>query len=299
MTRFGVDAIRGIVPPIATPINKDETVDEQGMRRLVDFQLEQGANAIFVMGGTGEFFCFPDGEKRRAIETVVDQVAGRAPVIAGITDLSTRRAVANAHVAQEAGADFLTSLPPCFFALQQDWLHNFYTSVAAETDLPLLLYNILNPIHTNIQPQTVRSLSENPKIVGIKDSEEYAHVQEVVFQTDNDRFRVLTGLEHNYYASLNVGAAGGVLSAANFCTSLCRGIYDNAAAGRNEDAKELQARLNRLLGELQGFTSWWGVVKMCLSILGICDNAVTHPMPACTEEERPRLAAIMKKYDLL
>ena len=96
-----------------------------------------------------------------------------------------------------------------------------------------------------------------------------------------------------------MGAAGGVLSAANFCTSLCRGIYDNAAAGRNEDAKELQARLNRLLGELQGFTSWWGVVKMCLSILGICDNAVTHPMPACTEEERPRLAAIMKKYDLL
>ena len=90
MARFGVDAIRGIVPPIATPINKDETVDEQGMRRLVDFQLEQGANAIFVMGGTGEFFCFPDGEKRRAIETVVDQVAGRAPVIAGITDLSTR-----------------------------------------------------------------------------------------------------------------------------------------------------------------------------------------------------------------
>ena len=167
---LGVDAIRGIVPPIATPINKDETVDEQGMRRLVDFQLEQGANAIFVMGGTGEFFCFPDSEKRRAIETVVDQVAGRAPVIAGITDLSTRRAVANAHVAQEAGADFLTSLPPFFFALQQDWLHNFYTSVAAETDLPLLLYNILNPIHTNIQPQTVRSLSENPKIVGIKDS---------------------------------------------------------------------------------------------------------------------------------
>ena len=119
MARFGVDAIRGIVPPIATPINKDETVDEQGMRRLVDFQLGQGANAIFVMGGTGEFFCFPDGEKRRAIETVVDQVAGRAPVIAGITDLSTRRAVANAHVAQEAGADFLTSLPPFFFALQQ------------------------------------------------------------------------------------------------------------------------------------------------------------------------------------
>ena len=145
MARFGVDAIRGIVPPIATPINKDETVDEQGMRRLVDFQLEQGANAIFVMGGTGEFFCFPDSEKRRAIETVVDHVAGRAPVIAGITDLSTRRAVANAHVAQEAGADFLTSLPPFFFALQQDWLHSYYTAVAAETDLPLLLYNILNP----------------------------------------------------------------------------------------------------------------------------------------------------------
>ncbi len=299
MTRFGVDAIKGIVPPIATPITKDEAVDVQAMRRLVDFLLDQGANAIFVMGGTGEFFCFPDREKRRAIETVVDQVAGRAPVIAGVTDLSTRRTVANAHAAQEAGADFITSLPPFFFSLQQDWIHRFYTAVAAETDLPLLMYNILNPIHTNIQPQTVRSLSENPKIVGIKDSEEYAHVQEVVFLTDNDDFRVLTGLEQNYYASLNAGAAGGVLSAANFCPALCRSIYDHTVAGQRDKAIELQAKLNRMLGELQGFSSWWGVVKMCLNILGICDSAVTHPMPACTNEERPRLARIMKDYGLL
>ena len=299
MSKFGVDAIKGIVPPIATPINLDETVDEKGMRRLVKFLLDQGAHCLFVMGGTGEFFCFPDEEKRRAIEIVVDEVGGRAPVIAGITDLSTRRTIANAHVAQEAGADFLTSIPPFFFSLQQEWIYQFYTAVAAETDLPLLMYNLLNPIHTNIQPETVRRLSENPKIVGIKDSEEYAHVQEVVFLTDKDDFRVLNGLEPHYYAAVNIGAAGGVLSAANFCPALCRGIYEHTVAGEHSEAIELQAKLNRMLGELQGFSSWWGIVKMCLNILGICDSTVTHPMPACTDEERPRLEGIMERYDLL
>ena len=299
MSKFGVDAVRGIVPPIATPINADETVDEVGMRRLVNFQLDQGAHCLFVMGGTGEFFCFPDSEKRRAMEIVVDEVGARVPVIAGITGLSTRLTIANAHMAQEAGADFLTSLPPFFFSLKQDWIYQFYTAIAAETDVPLLLYNILNPIHTNIQPETVRKLSENPKIVGIKDSEEYAHVQELVFLTKKDDFRVLTGLEPHFYATLNIGAAGGVLSAANFCPALCRDIYEHTVAGEHGKAIELQTKLNRMLSELQGFSSWWGIVKMSLNILGICDSTVTHPMPACKDEERPRLKSIMKEYDLL
>ena len=299
MTEFTADDVKGIVPPIATPINKDETVDETGMRRLVNFLLDNGAHCIFVMGGTGEFFCLSDREKRRAIEIVVDEVAGKAPVVAGITDLSTRRAIDNAHVAQEAGADFMASLPPFFFSMEQDWMTNFYTAVADDSDLPLLLYNILNPIHTNILPTTAKALSEHPNIIGIKDSEEFAHVQEVVLLTRENDFKVLCGLESHFYAALNVGAAGGVLSASNFSTALCREIYDHAAAGNNEAAIESQAKLNRLLAEFQGFSSWWGIVKTSLSILGLCENTVTHPVPTCTDEERERLKGILARYGLL
>ena len=299
MNNFGPESIKGIVPPIATPINGDESVDEGGMRRLVNFLIDNGVNGLFVMGGTGEFFCFPDREKRRAIETVVDEVSGRVPVIAGVTDLSTRRTIENAHVAQEVGADFITSLPPFFFSMGQNWIQDFYLEVAGETDLPLLLYNILNPIHTNIQPETVLRLSEHPRIIGMKDSEDYAHVQEVVLLTKDRNFRVLDGLEPQFYACVNVGAAGGVLSAANFCPALCKGIYDSTLAGEHEKALEFQARLNRLLGELEGFSSWWGVVKTCLSILGLCDNAVTSPVPTCNDEERQVLKGVMEKYELL
>ena len=173
MTKFQIDSLHGVVPPIATPVYKDETVDEAGLRRLVNFQLERGVHGLFVLGGTGEFFCFPTREKIRAIETVVDEVNGRVPVVAGVTDLSTRRAIENSHIAQEAGVDFITSLPPFFFPLGQDTISRFYTSLAGESDLPLLLYNIRDPIHTNIQPETVQKLAQNPKIVGIKDSEDY------------------------------------------------------------------------------------------------------------------------------
>ena len=299
MSTFDLKSIKGIVPPIATPINADESVDDEGMRRLVNFLIDKGADGLFVMGGTGEFFCFPDREKRRAIEVVVDEVRGRVPVVAGVTDLSTRRAIENAHVAQEAGADFITSLPPFFFSMGQDWMYEFYSGLVAETDLPLLLYNILNPINTNIQPQTVQRLSEHPRIVGMKDSDEYAHVQEVVLLTQDRGFRVLCGLEYHFYAAVNVGAAGGVLSSANFCPALCKSIYEATVAGDDERAVELQSRLNRLLGELQGFSSWWGVVKTCLNILGLCDRAVTSPVPTCTDEEREVLKGIMAKYDLL
>ena len=299
MAGFGPDDIRGIVPPIATPIDSDENVDEAGMRRLVSYLLDNGAHCLFVMGGTGEFFTFPDHEKRRAIEIVVDEVGGRAPVIAGVTDLSTRRAIENANVAQDAGADFVASLPPFFFSMGQDWISDFYTTLAGETGLPLLLYNILNPIHTNIEPETARKLSEHPNIVGMKDSEDYAHVQEVVFLTKDRGFRVLDGLEPHFYAALNVGVAGGVLSASNFCPALCRDIHDRTMAGDHDEAVELQRRLNELVSELGTFSSWWGVVKTCLSILGICDNTVMHPVPTCTEEERRRLAEIMRRYDLV
>ena len=301
MGKFGIESIRGVVPPIATPINEDESVDEKGMRRLVNFLIEGGAHGLFVMGGTGEFFCFPDREKGRAIEIVVEEAGSRVPVIAGVTDLSTCRAIENAQVAQEKGADFITSMPPFFFSLAQDSIYEFYSALADDTDVPLLLYNILNPIHTNIQPETVKKLAEHPHIIGMKDSDDFAHVQEVVFETEDSNFRVLTGLESHFVASIHVGAAGGVLSAANFCPRLCVDVFEKASSGDYGQALELQRKLNRLLAELKagGFSSWWGVVKTALSILDIGSGAVTRPVPTCTDEERAKLKRIMAKYELM
>jgi 4-hydroxy-tetrahydrodipicolinate synthase len=300
LSKFGVEDIRGVVPPIATPIDKEERVDDGGMRRLVNFLIDQGSAGLFVLGGTGEYFCLADREKTRAVEIVVDEVGGRVPVIAGVSDLSTRRAIDNAHAAQEAGADFLVSLPPFFFPLEQEWISNFYTAIAADTDLPLMLYNVINPFNTNILPQTALSLSENPGIVGMKDSAELSHVEEVVSLTGGSGFRVLNGIEGHFTSALRAGAAGGVLSAANFCPRLCADIYEKTVAGELDEAEELQDRLNRLKGELSGrFKPWWAVVKTSLNILGICESTLTHPMPTCTDEERAALAGIMKEYDLL
>ena len=300
MSRFGVEDIRGVVPPIATPIDKEERVDDGGMRRLVNFLIDQGSAGIFVLGGTGEYFCLADREKTRAVEIVVDEVGGRVPVIAGVSDLSTRRAIDNAHAAQEAGADFLVSLPPFFFPLEQEGIYRFYTAIAADTDLPLMLYNILNPINTNVLPETALSLSENPGIVGMKDSAELSHVEEVVSLTRGSGFRVMNGLEGHFTSALRAGAAGGVLSAANFCPRLCADIYEKTMAGELDKAEELQDKLNRFMDELDGrFSPWWAVLKTSLSILGICDSTVTSPIPTCTDEDRKALAGVLREYDLL
>ena len=301
MSRSDSTRIKGMIPPIATPINADESVDATGMRNLVSYLIDQGVHGLFVLGGTGEFYTFPDREKARAIEIVVDEASGRVPVLAGITDLSTRRAVENARVAEQSGADFLVSMPPFFFSMKQEWHYNFYTALADQTETPLLLYNILNPIQTNIQPETVSKLSRRSDIVGIKDSAEFGHVQDVVFATKESDFRVLSGLEQHLHASLNIGAVGGVLMFANLCPRLCVDLYEMSLTGCAKEALELQHKLNQLLADLMAanFSSGWGIVKMSLNLRGICSKTVTHPMPSCAEKERPILERIMQQYELL
>src|SRR5207248_2434887 len=104
---FDRDRIRGIVPPLATPLTPTEDVDRRGMARLVEHVLEGGVHGVFVLGATGEYPFLDDHQRAEAIEATVDAVAGRVPVIAGISAVGTRQAIANARVARKAGADVL------------------------------------------------------------------------------------------------------------------------------------------------------------------------------------------------
>jgi 4-hydroxy-tetrahydrodipicolinate synthase len=301
MTKFEISDIQGVIPPMATPLCDDESLDEAGLRRLSNYLLEGGAHGLFVLGGTGEFFALPDGHRRQAIKVVVDEVGGRAPVIAGVTELSTPRAIENVKVAESAGANFIAAMPPYFYGLNQEAIYSFYVRIAEAGGPPVLLYNLDSPLPSNIESATVARLARHDRIVGIKDSEEFRHIQDVILSTDSESFRVMTGREALLYVSVSIGSAGGMLSLANVCPGLCADIYEAAAAGRRDESLSLQGRLNDLGTDLAAAcpSSWWGMVKTCLNLLGVCGARTVHPTPPVSDGEKSKLSEVLRKHQLL
>src|SRR5689334_9526802 len=135
--------LRGIIPPIGTPLTHDERVDTAGMRRLVRYLLDAGVDSIFVNGTMGIFALLSDAEQFVAIETVVDEVNGRVPVIAGVSDTGTKRVIEKAQRVEALGVDYLAAVPPFYYLLTQESCIRFYRDVAQTTAKPLFLYNNL------------------------------------------------------------------------------------------------------------------------------------------------------------
>lgn len=134
--------IRGIIPPIITPMNEDESINTQELRRQVRRQMEGGVHGIFCFGTNGEGYILEEKEKQSVLETVIDEVGGRLPVYAGTGCISTRETIRQSKMAQAAGADVLSIITPGFAAASQEELYQHYKAVAQAVELPIVLYNI-------------------------------------------------------------------------------------------------------------------------------------------------------------
>ena len=144
--------IRGVVPPVGTPLKQDDTVDEPGLRRLNRYLLSAGVNAIFANGSMGGFAFLTDEEQVRSVATTVSEVNGVVPVIGGIGETSTSRAVRMAKRIAAEGVTHLSVLPPLYFLATQENLISYFSDIAAAVDTPIFLYD--NPVLTKnpIQP---------------------------------------------------------------------------------------------------------------------------------------------------
>ena len=165
--------IKGIIPPIVTPMHEDESINTEELRRQVDRQIENGVHALFCFGTNGEGYILNGAEKELVLKTVVDQVAGRIPVYAGTGCISTKETIEQSKMALDAGADVLSIITPSFAKASQAELYNHYERVAEAVDMPIVLYNIPARTGNALEPETVARLAEIDNIVGAKDSSIY------------------------------------------------------------------------------------------------------------------------------
>jgi 4-hydroxy-tetrahydrodipicolinate synthase len=287
-------SLSGIVPPLATPLTDDERLDEAGLRRLVDYVLKGGVGALFVMGSTGEFACLPADTRRRAIEVVVEQTAGRVPVLAGCSDAATAMSVARARDAQAVGADALVATLPYYFKPSPAEMVVHMRAIAEATDLPLILYNIPSTTKGFLAADTVVELSDHPKIIGVKDSsEDFNNFQKLLAAfRDRPDFRVFQGSEAQAGVSLLWGANGAVLGIANLLPELCVALYNAARAGNIAETIRLQRDISfadRI--RFHPGSSPLGGLKAGLELVGVCGPRLTSPIPLVTDSARQAIRA--------
>lgn len=292
--------LRGIIPPVVTPMTAEQELDLPNLRAHIDHMLVKGVHGIFVLGTTGEFYALDESEKQTVLAEAMTHVAGRSPVFAGTGAETTREVIRLTKIAQKEGAAGVSVITPYFIKPNQNELFDHFRRVAESTSLPVVLYN--NPATCgglSIEPETVAKLAEVPNIVGIKDSSgDLQNTIEIIRQTPRDKFSVLNGRDTLILAALQAGAQGAIPASCNIAPELCVGIYDSFAKGDIEAAKAYQSRLHgvRMAMSLGTGNS---AVKEAMALLGRSAGPMRSPVLPFGAAQKEKLKAILEKAGLL
>lgn len=292
--------LAGIIPPIVTPMNADESIDLDGLRHHIDFMLAKNVDGIFVLGTTGEFYALNDQEKQAVTATAVAHCRGRSPVYVGTGAETTREVLRLTRMAEAEGADGVSVITPYFIKPNQQELFDHFRRVAESTPLPVVLYN--NPATCgglSIEPDTVARLAEIPNIVGIKDSSgDLQNSIELIRRTSPDRFSVLNGRDTLLYSALLVGAQGAIPATCNIAPDFCVGIYRSFQNGDLAAARDFQAKLHPIRLALTLGTGN-GAIKEAMALLGRSAGPNRLPIQPLPADKREKLAAILRTAGLL
>ena len=264
-------AIKGIIPPILTPMNDDESINEKELRHQVNRMIEAGFHGIFAFGTNGESYALTSEEKVRILEVVAEETRHRVPIYAGTGCVTTAETIKMSRKAEEIGADVLSVIVPWFAAASQDELYDHYRAVAEAVDLPIVLYNIPARTGNALAPATVARLAKDiPNIMGAKDSsgnfDNMKQYIELTSSLDKD-FSVLSGNDSLILPALVFGGRGGIAGCANVFPHTMVEIYEAFAAGDMERAKKVQDSI-RIFRNCFKFGNPNTIVKLAAGLLG-------------------------------
>lgn len=292
--------LRGIVPPMVTPLSESNTLDAAGLERLIEHILGGGVHGIFLLGTTGEGPSISYELRRELIVRSCRQVDGRVPVLVGITDTSFHESVRVARWAAEAGAAALVLSTPYYFPSGQAELLEYLRHLVPALPLPVFLYNMPAMTKTIIEPETLRCVLALPGVLGLKDSSgdmAYFKAARAVADARPD-WSVLVGPELLLAESMALGGDGGVCGGANVCPRLFVDWFNACEAGDTRLSAELAARAVEL-SQLYRIGSHGSAIikgiKCALSVLDICDDVMAEPFARFAAPERARVRALIEQ----
>jgi 4-hydroxy-tetrahydrodipicolinate synthase len=291
--------IKGIIPPVATPMQANEDLDLPRLKWFLDHLIAEGVHGIFVLGTNSEFYALDEHEKQQVIATAVSHVRGRVPVFAGTGAESTREAVRLTKMAEKEGVQGVSVITPYFISPSQQEIYDHYRRIAENTKLPVILYN--NPSTCGglkIDVDTVARLAEIPNILGVKDSSGDLQNTNEYMRVVPDRFSVLQGRDTLIYQAMIFGARGAVPATANIAPRLLVEIYEASVRGDHAAAKAAQIRLNPIRLGL-GLGTAPGGVKAALTLMGMSIGPSRSPVAPLPPDKQQKMRAALEAAGML
>ncbi|MBR4171638.1 MAG: dihydrodipicolinate synthase family protein [Kiritimatiellae bacterium] len=294
--------LKGLIPPMVTPLNERRQLDSVGTKNMVKHLLDGGVDGIFLLGTSGEGPHLDYAVRVALVQTVCRLVKGRVPVLVGITETNLDAAVAFAKQCKAFGANGVVAAPPYYFQLSQEQCVAWYTELANRVPIPLVIYNM--PAHTKtvLEPETIVQLAPHPNIVGMKDSSSIIALFNkfrVALAPFREKFSLFMGPDEAMGEAILLGADGGVCTGANLWPKAFAELYRAATEGNVEKVRELQAFTTSssydLYGLGQGQIGFLQAVKCALSEMGLIQNVLAAPFSPLEGQARKRVQRALRR----
>lgn len=283
---------------LVTPFTRDGAVDEQALRALIDWQIDEGIHFLVPCGSTGEAATLSPGEHRRVVEITVEQAAGRVPVIAGAGSNDTKKAISVSREMQAAGATHLLHVSPMYNKPPQRGIIAHFLAIADAVDLPIVLYNVPGRTASNIEAETTLKLAENARLVAVKEaSGDMAQIGRII-RDRPDGFSVLSGDDALTVAVMAAGGDGVISVTSNATPKLVAQLTESVRAGNMRQARDIETRL----------AEWTAAafvesnplpVKAALAMQGRIENVLRLPLVPLADTHQSAVRSSLQKAGAL
>lgn len=288
----------GAAVAIITPMNEDGSVNYDEFGRFIDFQIENGTDAIVVCGTTGESSTLKVVEHNQAIKWCVEYVNHRVPVIAGTGSNSTACAIDISKEACEAGADALLLVTPYYNKTSQRGLIAHYTAIHDATNLPIILYNVPSRTGLNIAPETAYELSKLPRVNGIKEASGSLEQIEKIHELCGDELNLWSGNDDQIYDLMERGGKGVISVLSNICPQETHDIVQKYLDGDKQGSKEMMDKYLKLAKAM--FVDVNPIpVKEAVNLIGFAAGPCRLPLIEMDDKNKAYVKETMQEYGLI
>ena len=287
----------GMATAIVTPMAADGSIDYEALGRFIEFQIENGINALVVMGTTGENATIEPEDQKKVIAFTVEKVAKRVPVIAGTGTNNTEHVLANTKAACEVGADAVLVVTPYYNKATQNGLYKHFTTIADASTVPVILYNVPGRTGCNLLPKTVARLAAHPNIVAVKEATGNMAQMVEIMHLCGDKIDVYSGEDALTVAMMAMGGAGTISVLSNVAPKEAGAMTDACKEGRFADAAKMQCDLlpliNALFSEVNPIPA-----KAGTAALGFGTDTLRLPLTSMEDATKAVLLDEMRKLGM-
>ena len=288
---------KGMASAMVTPMTP-HGVDYDAMARFIDFQLEEGINALVAVGTTGESATLSPDERKAVIKFTIDRVNGRVPVVAGVGTNNTEHVLDFAKSACDNGADGLLAVTPYYNKATQGGLIKHFSAIADVASVPLIMYNVPSRTGCNLLPDTVAKLAEHPNIAGLKEaSGNMSQVVEIIAKC-GDKLDVYSGEDALTVAMMAMGGIGCISVLSNVVPALAAKMCEEAFVGNFKEAARIQLEtlplIDALFSEVNPIPA-----KAAVAAMGFGEEYLRMPLSLLEDNHRAALMAELRKLEVL